>query len=164
MSKLYVNEIVEANAGAGVAIPGHVIQTVQQPYTTVTAITSTSYTATGLSTSITPKYSNSKILVLVNLSAEVYQQGTGGPKFYLQILRGSTEVAFRRSDSYGGTASNGYYSFSIHGTMSYLDSPSTTSAVTYTVNGKLSTSTNNTNLRLHDDGSMSSLTLMEIAQ
>ena len=155
---------LDASGGTLVPSAGAVVQTVQQPYTSTVAITSTSYTATGLSSSITPTSSSSKILVLVNLSAEMYQNGAAGGKFYLQILRGSTEVAFRRSDSYAGTASNNYYSFSIHGTMAYLDTPSTTSAVTYSVNGKLSSTQNNTNLRLQDAGSMSTLTLMEIAQ
>lgn len=163
MAGLLKVDTVNPNAASRVLIPGHVVQTVQQPYTTTVAITSTSYTATGLTASITPTSTSSKILVLVSLSAEVYQQGTNGPKFFLQILRGSTEIAFRRSDAYAGTASNGYYSFSVDGTMSFLDEPSTASAVTYTVNGKLSSSTNNTNLRLQDAGSTSSITLMEIA-
>ena len=149
--------------------PGHVIQTAQQAYTTATSISSTSYTATGLSTSITPKFSSSKILVLVNLSAETYQQGNSSPKFFIQILRNisggsETEIAFRRSDSYAGVASNGYYSFSVHGTMNYLDSPSTTNAVTYTVKGKLSSTANSSTFRLQDASSMSTLTLQEIAQ
>jgi len=151
-------------SGQTLHAPGHVLQTIQQPYTTASSISSTSYTATGLTLSITPKIATSKILVLVNLSAETYQNGNFSPKFYLQILRGATEIAFRRSDSYAGTASNGYYSFSVHGTMNYLDSPSTTNAVTYSVNGKLSSTTNSTNLRLHDAGSTSTITLMEIAQ
>tara|TARA_B100000497_G_scaffold123305_1_gene155728 strand:+ start:511 stop:1044 length:534 start_codon:yes stop_codon:yes gene_type:complete len=149
---------------AGVHSPGSVIQTIQQPYTTASGISSTSYIATGLSQVITPKFATSKILVLVNLSAETYQAGNLSPKFYLQILRGTTEIAYRRSDSYAGVANNNYYSFSVHGTMNYLDSPSTTNAVTYSVNGKLSSTTNSATLRLHDSSSMSTITLMEIAQ
>ena len=163
-STLYVDNLIEKTSGNGVHIPGHVIQTVQQPYTTGGSISSTSYTATGLTLSITPKFATSKILVLVNLSAETYQNGNFSPKFYLQILRGTTEIAFRRSDSYAGVANNNYYSFSVHGTMNYLDSPSTTNAVTYSVNGKLSSTTNSANLRLHDAGSMSTIILQEIAQ
>lgn len=149
--------------------PGHVIQTTQQAYTTATSISSTSYTATGLTTSITPTSASSKILVSVNLSAETFQYGQVAGKFFLQILRdisggSETEIAFRRSDSYAATASNGYYSFSVHGTMNYLDSPNTTNAVTYTVKGKTSHTTNTFTLRLHDASSMSTLTLQEIAQ
>ena len=163
MSTLYVDNL-EPNLGSRVLAAGHVVQTVQQPYTTTVAITSTSYTATGLTASITPTLSSSKVLVLVNLSAEMYQNGSAAGKFFFQILRDSTEVAFKRSDSYAGTGSNGYYSISINGTMAYLDTPSTTSSVTYSVNGKLSSTQNSTNLRLQDAGSMSSITLMEIAQ
>tara|TARA_A200000159_G_C7207417_1_gene290617 strand:- start:146 stop:655 length:510 start_codon:yes stop_codon:yes gene_type:complete len=169
MSTMYVNKVQELNVGSGVHIPGHVIQVVQQPFTTASSISSTSYTATGLTLSITPKVATSKILVLVNLSAETYQNGNTGPKFFLQILRdisggSETEIAFRRSDSYAGVASNNYYSFSVHGTMNYLDSPNTTNAVTYTVKGKLSSTANSSTLRLQDASSMSTLILQEIAQ
>jgi hypothetical protein len=65
MSKLYVNQIVEANAGAGVHIPGHVVQVVNLPSTTVTraATTSTSYVASNIQNTITPKFANSKLIV-----------------------------------------------------------------------------------------------------
>ena len=158
-----------SGAAGSIVAPGQIIQTTQQAYTTATSISSTSYTATGLTTSITPTSASSKILVSVNLSAETYQYGQVAGKFFLQILRdisggSETEIAFRRSDSYAATASNGYYSFSVHGTMDYLDSPNTTNAVTYTVKGKLSHTTNTFTLRLHDASSMSTLTLQEIAQ
>ena len=167
MSTMYVNKVQELNVGSGVHIPGHVIQVVQQPFTTASSISSTSYTATGLTLSITPKVATSKILVLVNLSAETYQNGNTGPKFFLQILRdisggSETEIAFRRSDSYAGVASNNYYSFSVHGTMNYLDSPNTTSATNYKIQVKAVGISNTP--RVNDGGGPSRITVMEIAQ
>ena len=67
MSTMYVNKVQELNVGSGVQIPGHVIQIVEGDYNTQTDITSTSYVDTGLSVTITPKSSSSKVYVITNL-------------------------------------------------------------------------------------------------
>ena len=122
MSTLSVDTIQGKTTAGTVAMPsGHVIQTVSQAITSETNITSTSYTATGLTKAITPKFSSSKILILVNLTSEVYQNGNASRSFYLQTLRDSTEVAVRINNLYAGTASNSYYSISAHSTVSFLD-------------------------------------------
>lgn len=164
MSKIEVNEIARRSGSSPISIPGHIIQVVQQVYSTSTNITSTSYTATGLSQAITPSSASSKILVLVNLSTECYQLGTGGTEAFLQITKGGSEIAYKRVNAYGGAASNGYYAFPIDGNMMFLDSPNTTSATTYAVNGKLSTTSNQFTMRVSLSSSDSMLTLMEIAQ
>ncbi len=150
---------------SGTGIPymtGAVLQVVQHAYTTTTNITSTSYTATGLTKAITPTSASSKILVIVNLSAEVFQLGNAGTEAFLQITKGGSEIAYKRVNAYMGTAGNGYYAFPIDGNMMFLDSPNTTSATTYAVNGKLSTSSNQFTMRVSLSSSVSTLTLMEI--
>lgn len=70
MSILKVDTINEKTSGNGVAIPGHVVQ-VQQYYDATTAhvtTTSTSFVASGITKSITPKYSDSLIIIQSNIS------------------------------------------------------------------------------------------------
>jgi hypothetical protein len=169
MSTLEVKAI-QAPSGFDLDMPaGHILQTVQSTYSTVTDIRSTSYTATGLSASITPQFSSSKILVITNISVETYQNGEAGIKAFFQVLRDSTAIISRAHDSYAAaTSAGGYYSFSTNANFSYLDSPSTTSAVTYSVKARSSATTNNFTIRMQDQGgsgvaSPSTITLMEVS-
>ena len=165
MSTLKVDTIQGKTTAGTVAMPaGMVIQTVSQAITTHTLIQSTSYTATGLTQAITPKFSTSKILVLVNLSSEVYQYGESALDFYFQLTRASSQIAFRRNQIYAKHSSNGYYAISGHGTMIFEDAPNTTSATTYAVNGKLSSTANSATFRVGYTNCDSTLTLQEIAQ
>jgi len=100
-------------------------------------------TVTGLDVTITPTRSDSKILITasVNYSTQ-YWQGYGA--LYRQLSGGSMSVV---DGAVGGAnSSQPRYSFSslsysggndaynqYHGTLSYLDSPSTTSAVIYAI-------------------------------
>ena len=163
-SALTIDSSGNITANANLHYAGGVIQTVSQAITNETNIQSTSYTATGLTKAITPKFSTSKILALVNLTAELYQYGNAARTFYYELTRASSQVAFKSNQIYAGTASNGYYAIGAHGTLVFEDSPSTTSAVTYAVNAKLDSTTNTTTFRVGYNNSHSTLTLMEIAQ
>jgi hypothetical protein len=95
-------------------------------------IASTTFTDTGLSVTITPSASTSKILILVfqKLGAARTSTGTTGAKF--RILRNSTEISATNksgTNSMEFTNQNTYFSswFNFH----YLDSPASTSALTY---------------------------------
>lgn len=83
--------------------PGSIVQVIIQKITLNTTITSTSYTATNVFASITPKYSNSLILIQVNVSYEI--QGTGG--VYFKMYRDGATIS---SDT-GAQLNNehGYY-------------------------------------------------------
>ena len=164
MSKIEVNEIARRSGSSPISIPGHVIQTTQQVYTTQTNITATSFTSTGLTTSITPTSTSSKILALVHLAVEVYQNGNTGYSVVYEIKRGSTQIAKKYTNCYAGTASNGYYVIPVDGTMIFLDSPNTTSSTTYSVNAYLTASANSFTMRLNNQTGTSTLTLQEIAQ
>ena len=116
---------------------GGVIQTVGYSTTcigggspTYASTTSTSYVTTGFSVTITPKLSTSKIFVTVN--SNIYMSGTNKAGLFT-IYRGATNLA-------SGTAPSAlcgiYYSAGDIITpisMTFLDSPATTSATTYTV-------------------------------
>ncbi len=142
---------------------GSVLQVVQQVDSTTANINSSSYTATGLTKSITPTSTSSKILVMVNASADAFQYGDSSKSVFFEIKRGSTQIAEKKVDAYADQSPNGYYAIPVDGTMIFLDSPNTTSATTYTINGKVSNASNSMTLRISVSNADSMLTLMEIA-
>jgi hypothetical protein len=147
MSVLNVNTINERTSASGVTIDGvlikdnklasgtgNVLQVVSGTDASAVNITSTSMTDTGLSASITPSATSSKILVLINHNAFVWGPGAV-PFAYFQVLRDSTNI------SGGGDGIAFGMKAYLHGdgnnykgeplVFNHLDSPSTTSSVTY---------------------------------
>ena len=112
---------------------GSVIQTVSATTTTQTSTTSTSYQSTGHSVTITPKFSNSKILVTAQSVGFVNMAGSSqGGGF--TIYRNNTTNLSGASSQLGGIRANGFSSDIVSTVcMVWLDSPATTSATTYTV-------------------------------
>ena len=133
---------------------GSVIQVVSATSQSAQATTtSTSYVTTGFSASITPSSSSNKVLVLLSALG---RNGSGGQSFYT-IYRGATDLAPTRSFKQLYNPSAGVLDGAID--MSILDSPSSTSSVTYTVYFK-NTIAGTGYFAL--DNSMASFTLMEI--
>ena len=134
MSTLFVDTINEKTTNNGVYIPGHVVQAKTATKTDTQSATSNSFTdITGLSVSITPSSTNSKILVLCTVCIS--------STFYwcpVRVLRDSTQI--NAPDAAGShrklangiqtnTASGAYMLLTVPITV--LDSPSSTSALTY---------------------------------
>ena len=141
---------------------GSVLQVVQASYSTPTATTSGSFVDTGLTASITPSSSTSKILVIVNQQIRMQKTGTTDTGHAIKIVRDSTTV-FTRDDS--GTAS--YYSTQLDradmrytNNMVYLDSPSSTSSVAYKTQFL---SYNTSTVTAQNSSIPSTITLMEIS-
>lgn len=153
------------------ALPtGSVLQVVQTILTTssTASVTSPTYVDAGLSASITPTSSTSKILVMGNVEMG-WSTAAGG---WIQIVRDSTAVGNGTGGSYanfqsgfqvsGVTPSNNFWAIP----FSYLDSPATTSATTYKIQASLDANgTLAINRRQGDTafGGSSVITLMEIA-
>ena len=113
---------------------------------------SSSFTATPLLLAITPKFSTSKILINVNSSS--YNGGSGHTVY--TIYRDSTNIGGSTYGMADFTGSHNWRPFS----MMFLDSPSTTSSVTYRVYGR----TTNSTLYFGGDGDMvNAITLMEVS-
>jgi len=142
---------------------GNVLQVVTSEYSTITSISSTSYTNSGLSASITPSSTSSKILVIASLSGRIYSQQNGDRVYYIRIARGGTEIHFKAAALQAGVGSAGYYVAPIFSSLVDLDSPSTTSSITYTIDAKVNNTANATNVQFCSESSISTLTLMEIA-
>ena len=147
----FPNSTTQASAGS-------VLQVVNATYGTETGSSSSTFADTGLTVSITPKFSTSKILVIVDMTGCLKQTNNTG--LNLQVLRGSTTIATIASAS-GNTTTTTQNDF---GSVScnYLDSPATTSSTTYKV--QFSSQSNNALVRICQNNSLSTITVMEIAQ
>jgi hypothetical protein len=118
-------------------IGSNVVQAVK---TDVFTSSSTTYTAlTGMSVSITPTSATSKILVLVNVKG-ASQYATSGSGLQYRLMRDSTPIyigdaagSATRSSGQLSTRLTGSEALLVSDTAVMLDSPSTTSAVAYSV-------------------------------
>jgi hypothetical protein len=116
-------------AGAMDALRGafRVLQVVTGTTTTEVSNSTSTYADSGLSASITPQSNTSKILVIT--TQDVGKDfGNAENRVQMRIMRGATQVQDSGSlMCYTGSAIFNIISQSFH----YLDSPATTSAVTY---------------------------------
>ena len=140
---------------------GSVLQVVNATTSTPVSSSSSTYADTGLTASITPLYSTSKILITATLNG-CGKAGTN-TQFNAALQRNSTVLKyFEASAGYTGTSAALYWGTS---SVTYLDSPATTSSTTYKLIFKSYSGTSA--IYLHDaggvDGSTSMITLMEIA-
>ena len=185
MSRLVVNEI-QAKVGSEIdfkgttvkGMPGHVLQVKSAAFVDVLAISSadTRTDITNLSLSITPSSTSSKILVNTHIS-----YGGSDNNLYASgyLMRDSTDIGVNTTAT--GNQFNISFGMELTGqanetyklrnsSMTFLDSPSTTSALTYKVQGRLDA---NGILYINRDGQsanadygsrgISTLTVMEIA-
>lgn len=113
---------------------GSVLQVVSAIKTDTASFTSSTFSdVTGLSVSITPKFSTSKILVIANVNCS---WRTTNAKIGGRLMRNSTPIAVGDAAS-SRTQVTGVAYWNIDAdttvplSMTYLDSPSTTSATTY---------------------------------
>lgn len=147
---------------AAAAGGGKVLQVVQATYSTATATSTTgTWIDTGLSATITPSASTSKILVMT--TQMIGQTGNMNDRGWnVQLLRGSTAI-FPSSGSY-----NTYLSITSVGdlrtthSLHYLDSPATTSSTTYKTQMMNQTGRTAVTTTAQDTSQTSSIILMEI--
>ena len=157
MSTLEVKAI-QAPTGYTLAMPaGHIIKVVQESgdVDPETATTSTTFVATGSYASITPSSTSSKILAMVNGGFLMCKAGVNGIAV-AQLYRDGSDVGCPdmrvRDDGNTGEAPM---------SLCFLDSPNTTSSVTYKVYIR---SIGGENIQLNNHASQScKVTLMEVA-
>jgi len=165
MSILKVNTIQDkagnnlvTSDGSGVITSsafGKIGQIVTVQNTTFTSTTSTSFVDTGMSLAITPTSTSSK--VLCQISAGLGNTSSSSPDIVIQVLRDTTQVleCARISFNTGGHG-NAQQFFQV------LDSPSTTSAITYKLQMKADGGTTRFNDSAANGNPSSSIVLMEV--
>ena len=154
-------QVLKVNSGAtalewGTAgSAGKVLQVLQDTANTEIDNSTTTYAATGLSQAITPSSATSNVLVMMTIPIHKTAESTDNA-VTVRILRGATEIVLSTSQLLTQTA------LRIIGNLTfvYLDSPSTTSATTYSVEFK--NYSNNNRARVCSDNTLASLVLMEI--
>ena len=154
------------NGGTGATsfAPGKVLQVINSVNGAVDATTSSTLADTSTTASITPSAASSKILAIVKVNS-IYVENEA-TSLDLALFRDSTQIVdFGGTEGYnseegsndvGGTA----------GGISFLDSPATTSALTYKIKFASSDNSNVIKINNYIRGSIrpkSSITLMEIA-
>ena len=134
---------------------GKLLQVVQATLTTEASTTSTSYASTNLTAAITPSATSSKIMAII--AAPMYLN-TAAKYYYGTVYRASTDLA--GSNTPFAIAINGGNTIGSCVHINFLDSPSSTSALTYTYYHKVDSGA--TGYISINDGT-STITLMEIA-
>lgn len=133
-----------------------VIQVVNATYSTATVTTSTSFIPTTLTATITPQSTTSKILVVGQTF--VYVNGS--------TIQASITIARNGTNLVANTGLGGLYNTSGGYSetilpFSWLDSPSTTSATTYTIYGGITSGSGT--ISIGSPTRTASITLIEIS-
>ena len=142
---------------------GGILQVKTGVYSTITNVTTAgTYQDTGLSLSITPTSTSSNILVVYAMHFRI-NSNSADVGMAFRVVRDSTAI---------DTPVTSYDNYSYDGggrtdtrtsdTKFYLDSPATTSAVTYKIQ-MISYNESGANTRAQSDGNKSRIMLMEIA-
>jgi len=152
-----------AAAGGG----GKVLQVVSNTYSTQTTLTTTTQTDSGLSCSITPTASTSKILVMV-LQPLMTAASDRSAFASVRLMRDSTVAWTGDGTSSGVTygildgSSSDYAMLTSYVSIHYLDSPATTSSVTYKTQGRLENTSASAEMRFQYTGTTAQMILLEI--
>ena len=132
-----------------------------QNYTSATTIGTGTYTDTGLTIDITPSATSSKIFVLVSLHSSENTGGNDDRGYGIKILRDSTNI-FESATLYNSytRTDNGLIIVGKNMIFQALDSPSSTSALTYKVQAG---TYSGDDVVFHSASNDSQITVMEVA-
>lgn len=149
----------EMATGGAWAPAGTVLQVVQGTYSTSSQTSSTSFVDTGLTVTITPTSATSKILIMSSLCG--LYGGSANTYGFQRYTRNGTEIV--QFDNIAGYSNNGQSGSNV--SFSYLDSPNSTSALTYKQQFRVSSGSGGIIYWQNTTGTnpTSTITLMEIA-
>ena len=165
------NQIV-VPSGQTLAAPGHIIQIVHATATGNAQVSTNTYTdLPGMSLNITPTLASSKILIqyIVHSFNGGGSTASAWGSCGIRLLRGSTPL-FSDSDAFNGgygtgiNAANASDRIMTRDTFTYLDSPSSTSQLTYKVQGCELQDRGNSQVWFNAYGAPGTIMAMEIAQ
>jgi hypothetical protein len=139
-------------------VAARVLQVVHGTYSTSTSNSTTTYADTGLSATITPTSSSSKILVLISHPNSTKSSGNSANSIAFNLVRNGTEIKVLTVE-FNYTATTLYFNNTFN--YVYYDSPASTSALTYKTQFKNGTAASN--VTVQSDNYTSTITLMEIA-
>ena len=163
-AKIADDAISATKLAAGVG--GKVLQLKSVNYPTAESITATSFTATGLSLSITPASSSNKILIICSPHLRM-DRNADNAAYKVALYRDSTAIMEDDATNAYFAEFAGTTTTDIRQKQSYefLDSPSSTSSITYKLYLAAQSGADSERVQLNwDNGNInSSLTLMEVS-
>jgi hypothetical protein len=150
---------------------GSVLQVIQSTAATQVTVASTTFTDLNLSATITPSSASSKILIMTgvwgDMSRNSSAQGAG-----IRIVRGSTAIWAQNPNGasqpytyyvgYNGTSATAMELATLMN-LQYLDSPATTSATTYKIQGAIYSTNSAGSINFMGASAEANIILMEIA-
>ena len=145
---------------------GKILQVVTATHSTAVTQTASSYATSGLSAAITPASTSNKVLILTSSLITTYGDGqnSSGRRALVGLFRGTvsdTKLQEHYSGQNVASASTSTFPQSYNTVaFSHLDSPSTTSAQTYTVG---ISGDGACDIQAQHDSDMSTITLLEVA-
>ena len=133
MSQLRTNSIVPVGGIPAGASGGGIIQCVQSTSTSLTTGSNNTWIACPATVSITPRSTSNKVMVLFNFSVSANAAAndiTSRIKRGTTVIGANTTAGYNAQGIYGqGTSDSNYFASGF--SICYLDSPSTTSSLTY---------------------------------
>ena len=162
-------QTLDASAG-GMTLPagvgGKVLQVVQTVKTNTATHSGGTYASVGLDVTITPSSTSNKILLSTSFA---FGSNTGSANIDIRLYNTTTSTAVSTdpyfTDRWPSDGQSAYYCHNIN--FAHLDSPSTTSATTYTIQFKTNAGAITINMPSNTGGFsnplVSTITAMEIA-
>jgi hypothetical protein len=146
------NEMATGGAWAPV---GTVLQVVSGTKSGSISTTSGTFVTTNLTVSITPSSSTNKILVFVSAPFRKASSSVSGPG--IAIFRDTTNVYIGISNEFYNISTQA----SAMASLNYLDSPNTTSTITYSL--RFNSSDGSNTVTMNQDGEAAMIIAMEVA-
>lgn len=135
-----------------------ILQVINDDHSTSVSNSTTTYAATGLTATITPSSTSSKILIFASINGCEKSNGNAGNGLNLRLMRGTTNIS-QFATILGWTNTTNFAMTS--GSVCFLDSPATTSATTYSVD--FANNVAAASVTVQANGVMSTLTLLEVS-
>jgi hypothetical protein len=137
-----------------------VLQVVNATTTTSVSNATNTYADTGITATITPKFSTSKILVLINIGEAQKTAANANNDMSINLVRNGTQIVQLTQEALlTGTA----IALNMPLSFQYYDSPASTSALTYKCQFK-NNDNNGASVQVQVSSVASTITLMEISQ
>jgi len=156
MSQIRTNSLVPAGGIPAGASGGGIIQCVQSTSTSLTTGSSNTYVVCPATVSITPRSSSNKVMVMFNFSVSANASSndiTARIKRDTTVIGQNTAAGYNVNGIYSqGTADSNWFGSGY--SICYLDSPGTTSSVTYSAECYLASASSFT-LRFNHSGDSS---------
>ena len=148
-------ELIVTDEGA-IRAPGMIVNFAKSVVTGNTITSSTSFVATGLSITYTPKRAGNDLLVQATMGGDT---NAANRSIYLTIFRDSTDLGAASSRGFNGLISSTGGRLFVPGYQVVVDENVTSAARTYTVYGR---SGNGSQIEIDGTTSIKTITVMEI--